>query len=110
MPEGLRKWAEQRVSEGLYADTGDYIRALIRQDQEEAARETVWLQAMIDEGLASEPLAEDAFEAIDAVIAEGGAPQTCFLRTDQTKLSYQKCSSEQAMKGVSSAGVASASR
>jgi hypothetical protein len=28
-------------------------------------------------------------------------PQTCFLRTDQTKLSYQKWSSEQAMNGAS---------
>ena len=71
MPEGLRKWAEQRVAEGRYADTDDYIRALIRQDQDEAESDTAWLQAGIDEGLASELLAEDAFAVIDTVIDEG---------------------------------------
>ena len=71
MPEALRKWAEQRVAEGRYADTDDYIRALIRQDQDEAESDTAWLQAGIDEGLASELLAEDAFAVIDTVIDEG---------------------------------------
>ena len=47
------------------------IRALIRQDQDEAEREAAWLQARVDEGLASELLAEDAFAVIDAVIDEG---------------------------------------
>ena len=71
MPEGLRRWAEQRVAEGRYADTDDYIRALIRQDQDEAARETAWLQARINKGLASNTLAEDAFAVIDTFIEEG---------------------------------------
>ena len=30
VPEGLKKWAEQRVAEGRYASTSDYMRDLMR--------------------------------------------------------------------------------
>lgn len=52
LPEGLKTWAEHRVAEGRYASTSDYIRDLIRRDEEDA-RELAWLQAEIDKGLAS---------------------------------------------------------
>ncbi|HEY6814079.1 MAG TPA: type II toxin-antitoxin system ParD family antitoxin [Croceibacterium sp.] len=48
----LKSWAEARVAEGRYASTSDYVRDLIRRDQEaEEARRR--LQAAIDEGFAS---------------------------------------------------------
>lgn len=54
IPEQLKGWAEARVSEGRYSSTSDYVRDLIRRDQEtEDARRR--LQAAIDEGRASGP-------------------------------------------------------
>jgi len=52
IPEKLKSWAEQRVAEGRYSSTSDYVRDLVRRDQEgEEARRR--LQAAIDEGRAS---------------------------------------------------------
>lgn len=52
VPDGLKRWAEARVAEGRYSSTSDYIRDLMRQDQDQAA-ELAWLQAEIDKGRAS---------------------------------------------------------
>ena len=52
IPDRLKGWAERRVAEGRYSSTSDYVRDLIRRDeeyQEKADR----LQAAIDEGRAS---------------------------------------------------------
>jgi len=52
IPEKLKSWAEARVAEGRYSSTSDYVRDLIRRDQEaEDARRR--LQAAIDDGFAS---------------------------------------------------------
>ena len=52
IPEKLKSWAEARVAEGRYSSTSDYVRDLVRRDQEaEEARRT--LQAAIDEGRSS---------------------------------------------------------
>ena len=37
LPDGLKKWAEARVAEGRYSSASDYIRDLLRQDQDRAA-------------------------------------------------------------------------
>ena len=49
IPDRLKSWAEQRVAEGRYSSTSDYIRDLVRRDQEyeEKLRR---VQAAIDEG------------------------------------------------------------
>lgn len=51
VPEGLKAWAEARVAEGNYSSTSDYIRDLMRRDQD--AEKFRALRAAIDEGLAS---------------------------------------------------------
>ena len=52
IPDKLKGWAESRVAEGRYSSTSDYVRDLVRRDQEgEEARRR--LQAAIDEGRAS---------------------------------------------------------
>lgn len=52
IPDKLKGWAESRVAEGRYSSTSDYVRDLVRRDQEtEEARRR--LKAAIDEGLAS---------------------------------------------------------
>lgn len=52
LPDALKAWAEQRVAEGRYSSTSDYVRDLMRRDQD-AANEAAWLQAEIDKGRAS---------------------------------------------------------
>jgi antitoxin ParD1/3/4 len=52
IPDKLKGWVESRVAEGRYSSTSDYVRDLVRRDQEaEEARRR--LQAAIEEGLAS---------------------------------------------------------
>lgn len=66
VPEGLKKWAEQRVAEGRYSSTSDLIRDIMRRAQDEEAR-LAELQAAIDKGRASgvdpRPVAE-IFESV----------------------------------------------
>lgn len=52
LPEGLKQWAEARVAEGRYSSTSDYVRDLIRRDQDDEARRRA-LQTAIDKGRAS---------------------------------------------------------
>lgn len=52
LPDQMKDWVERRSEDGRYSNSSDYVRALIRRDQE---RETAVadLQAAIDEGLES---------------------------------------------------------
>ncbi|MDB5691952.1 MAG: addiction module antitoxin [Alphaproteobacteria bacterium] len=52
IPDKLKGWAESRVAEGRYSSTSDYVRDLVRRDQEREEK-LRRLQAAIDEGLAS---------------------------------------------------------
>lgn len=70
MPPALRKWIEFRVAEGRYANASDYVRDLVRRDQDAAQDETEWLRAMIGEGLASGVVDEDPRDVIEQIIAE----------------------------------------
>jgi len=70
VPDGLKEWADKRVAGGRYASTSDYIRDLMRRDQERAD-ETAWVQSMIDDGLASDTLGKDPRDVINEIIAEG---------------------------------------
>jgi len=49
IPEKLKGWAESRVAEGRYSSTSDYVRDLVRRDQEHEEK-LRRLQAAIDEG------------------------------------------------------------
>lgn len=70
LPEALKKWAETRVAEGRYSSTSDLVRDLLRKDQDSAADETAWLQAMIDEGLSSGIVDMEPEDVIEQIIAE----------------------------------------
>lgn len=52
LPDKMKSWVERQAETGRYANASDYIRDLIRRDQENAA-ELAHLQALIDEGLDS---------------------------------------------------------
>jgi antitoxin ParD1/3/4 len=60
LPEPMREWVKAKTSDGLYANSSDYVRDLIRQDQLRS-QQIQALQNAIDESLASgEPRAFDA--------------------------------------------------
>jgi antitoxin ParD1/3/4 len=68
IPDQLKGWVESRVAEGRYSSTSDYVRDLVRRDQEaEEARRR--LKAAIEEGLASGV----TDTTIDDIIARGRA-------------------------------------
>ena len=52
LPDAMKQWVEEQVQTGRYGNSSDYVRDLVRRDQERAdAREK--LQQMVDEALAS---------------------------------------------------------
>ena len=64
IPDKLKGWAESRVAEGRYSSTSDYIRDLVRRDQEQEEKLRA-LRAAIDEGLASGISDRDPFEYLE---------------------------------------------
>ncbi|MHA1567820.1 MAG: type II toxin-antitoxin system ParD family antitoxin [Alphaproteobacteria bacterium] len=52
VPGPMKDWCEAQVRQGRYSTTSDYVRDLIRRDQDKLAGVKA-LQAAIDEGLAS---------------------------------------------------------
>jgi antitoxin ParD1/3/4 len=70
IPPALKSWIDVRVAEGRYSSASDYVRDLVRRDQDSASDETVWLRGLIEEGLASGVIEKDASEVIEDIIAE----------------------------------------
>ena len=53
LPESMRDYIDTRVRDGNYGNTSEYLRELIRRDQEQQA--AARLRDLIAEGLASGP-------------------------------------------------------
>ena len=53
LPESMREYIDHRVAAGNYGNTSEYIRDLVRRDQEEQAKKR--LRDLIEDGLASGP-------------------------------------------------------
>ena len=51
LPESMREYIDTRVASGSYGNTSEYIRDLVRRDQEEQAKRH--LRRLIEEGLSS---------------------------------------------------------
>ena len=54
LPDAMKSWVEEQARSGIYANSSDYVRDLIRRDQQRAAA-LAELQAAVDAGLASGP-------------------------------------------------------
>ncbi|SMG63083.1 Putative addiction module antidote protein, CC2985 [methanotrophic bacterial endosymbiont of Bathymodiolus sp.] len=52
VPDPMKDWVQSQVNTGAYANTSDYVRDLIRQDQE-SRNKIQQLQAAITKGLES---------------------------------------------------------
>ena len=53
LPEAMREYIDNRVAAGNYGNASEYIRDLVRRDQEEQAKKR--LRDLIEQGLASGP-------------------------------------------------------
>lgn len=69
LPDPMKEWVEEQSRSGRYSNTSDYVRDLIRRDQERQQAFTA-LQKAVDEGLASGP--PEPFDA-EAFLAEKNA-------------------------------------
>ncbi|WP_027331207.1 type II toxin-antitoxin system ParD family antitoxin [Marinimicrobium agarilyticum] len=58
LPDPMKSWAEQQAKTGKYSNTSDYVRDLIRKDQEKAEK-IAHLQGLVDQGLSSGPGSAD---------------------------------------------------
>jgi antitoxin ParD1/3/4 len=54
LPAPMKAWVEERSADGRYSNSSDYVRDLIRKDQERA-QGIAEIQALIDQGIASGP-------------------------------------------------------
>lgn len=70
IPPALKNWIDGRVTEGRYSSASDYIRDLVRRDQDAAREETEWLRGLIAEGLTSGVIEKDASEVLREIMAE----------------------------------------
>jgi antitoxin ParD1/3/4 len=52
LPDPMKEWVETRAATGRYSNASDYVRDLIRKDQERAQKIAA-MQALVDEGLQS---------------------------------------------------------
>ncbi len=68
VPDPMKDWCEAQVRQGRYSTTSDYVRDLIRRDQDSRAGVKA-LQAAIDEGLAS----GISPRSLDEILAEARA-------------------------------------
>lgn len=77
-PPDLENWIGLRVAEGRYADAAEYVRDLIRRDQEglvmdpveETSEYIAWVREKIAEGDASGYIERDARDVLKEIIAE----------------------------------------
>jgi antitoxin ParD1/3/4 len=70
IPPALKSWIDARVAEGRYSSASDYVRDLVRRDQDSAPDETAWLKGLIEEGLASGVSDQGPGTIIENIIAK----------------------------------------
>ncbi|MDN5754075.1 MAG: type II toxin-antitoxin system ParD family antitoxin [Nitrosospira sp.] len=54
LPQPMKKWVEEQAQSGRYSNASDYVRDLIRRDQDRAAK-IAHMQDLVTEGLNSGP-------------------------------------------------------
>lgn len=52
LPDQMKDWVEAQARSGQYSNSSDYVRDLIRRDQERRAQ-IAQMQKLVDEGMAS---------------------------------------------------------
>ena len=73
LPDRMKGWVEEQARTGRYSNTSDYVRDLIRRDQDRAEK-VARMQALITEGLESglsERTSEDIRQAGHEAVRRG---------------------------------------
>lgn len=68
LPDLMRNWVTSQVNRGIYSNASDYVRALIRRDQEYQDKRKILLKALQDgenSGISTQTL-DDIWEEIKA--------------------------------------------
>lgn len=73
IPPALKQWVDERIAQGRYASAADYLRDLVRRDQDNAQDDRRWLQTMIDEGTASGIVDMEPEDVIEDIILKHAA-------------------------------------
>ncbi len=68
IPDQLKGWIDSRVAQGRYSSSSDYVRDLVRRDQERDEK-LARLEAAIEEGRRSGISDRDPFEYLDELRA-----------------------------------------
>lgn len=68
LPASMKEWVEAQAETGRYANASDYIRDLIRRDQERNDKIAA-MQRFVDEGLSSEICSRSSEELFAAALA-----------------------------------------
>ena len=69
MPPALQNWVDARLAEGGYVDAADYLRDLVRRDQDDHAADIRRVRALIEEGLGSGIIDREPEEVLNEIIA-----------------------------------------
>lgn len=69
LPQPMKKWVESQAGTGRYANASDYVRDLIRKDQERSDKIAV-MQRLVSEGLDSGVGQRSADELFTAALNE----------------------------------------
>jgi antitoxin ParD1/3/4 len=75
IPPALKSWIDVRVAEGRYSSASDYVRDLVRRDQDSASDETVWLRGLIEESRDAEIIDSELEDVIDEIMRDYPAPR-----------------------------------
>jgi len=77
LPDEMKEWVEAMVASGRYANASDYVRDVIRKDQDKQEKIAHWkaLIAEADNNPAPHIPAEDAFARLRARFDEAGTAE-----------------------------------
>ena len=70
LPDAMKLWVEAQTQTGRYSNASDYVRDLIRRDQERAAS-LAQMQALITEGIASGEAENFSMKAVQDALDKG---------------------------------------
>ncbi|TPW26417.1 type II toxin-antitoxin system ParD family antitoxin [Martelella alba] len=71
LPDPMKKWVEAQMENGRYANASDYVRDLIRHDQERKAK-IAEMQRLVDEGLSSGVSERNMQDILEAARKQAG--------------------------------------
>lgn len=74
LPDPMKEWVEAQAATGRYANASDYVRDLIRKDQERADKIAA-MQKLVDEGLAGGPAESASVDEIFEKARRKAAPR-----------------------------------